>query len=506
LPTGKKENDYYERIDAMAIYHLHLKIITRGIGKSAVGAAAYRSGDKLYNVYDGMTHDYGRKGGIVHTEIFLPANAPAEFSDRNTLWNAVEKIEKQKNSQLAREVEVALPVELTLDQNLSILRRFAVENFVARGMAANVAVHVKDKQNPHAHIMLTMRPFNEDGTWGAKIKKDGKKPIYTTDWNDRERAEEWRAAWAEFVNAELTRNGFGETIDHRSYERQGVDQIPTVHLGVSAMQMERRSIRTERGNINRAVAVGNSELRQLRARILKTKLWLDEQKANTPPTLYNVLSAILNPAEEQSHYKKIADLKLAAKTLVFIQENNICDLPALADKVGEMHGAYTALNTKIKKVNKRVDTLKEHLRQSENHKQYRKIAAQYISLSNVADAAEKATGLFSKSKVVKARKVVQDFYRDHEHEIRMFRDAEKYLKAVLQSRFDPKKLPPITKWRDELKEKQAEKGELDREYYKLKDEIKHAETLKRFAADLMIPDEPQKRQQQKTKTLEVERD
>jgi hypothetical protein len=278
-------------------------------------------------------------------------------------------------------------------------------------------------------------------------------------------------------------NGYDVHIDHRSYAEQGVDQIPTIHLGVSATQLERRGIRTERGDINRAVAVGNSELRQLRARILKTKSWLDEQRANTPPTLYEVLSTILNPDTEPSYYKKIADLKLAAKTLVFIQENNINDLPTLADKVGAMHGEYTGLNTNIKKVSKRIDTLKEHLRQSENYRQYRKIAAQYASLTDVADAAEKATGLFAKSKAEKARKEAQDFYRDHNHEIGMFRDAEKYLKPVLQSRFDPKKLPPIKMWQGELKEKQAAKGELDREYYKLKDEIKHAETLKQFAVD-----------------------
>jgi hypothetical protein len=170
-----------------------------------------------------------------------------------------------------------------------------------------------------------------------------------------------------------------------------------------------------------------------------------------------------------------------------------------------MHGEYTNLSTNIKKTNKRIDTLKEHLRQSENYKQYRKISAQYDTLHAAADAAEKVTGLFAKSKAEKARKDTQDFYRDHEHEIGMFRDAEKYLKGVLQSRFDPKKLPPIKMWQNELAAKLAERDALDGVYYKLKDEIKHVETLKRFAVDLMIPDEPQEIQQ-KTKTLEVERD
>ena len=174
----------------MALYHLHLQIITRGEGKSAVAAAAYRSGETLHNEYDCVTHDYTRKGGIVHAEILLPTNAPREFSDRNTLWNAVEKIEKQKNSQLAREVEFALPVELTMEQNIALARRYAQEQFVDKGMCADVCIHepYRETPNPHAHVMLTMRPFNEDKYWGAKIKKIGKKPVYTTDWNDPDNA------------------------------------------------------------------------------------------------------------------------------------------------------------------------------------------------------------------------------------------------------------------------------------------------------------------------------
>jgi hypothetical protein len=446
----QKRKTKIEVITVMAIFHSHLQIITRGIGKSSVGAAAYRSGDALFNEYDGTSHDYGRKGGIIHTEIFLPEFAPREYADRNTLWNAVEKIEKQKNAQLAREINVALPKELTLEQNLSLIRKYVAENFVNSGMVADVAVHIKDEDNPHAHIMLTMRPFKPDGSWDAKAHKVNGKKVCTTDWNEHSKATEWRESWANLCNEYLAAGGYSDRIDHRSYTEQGIDQIPTVHLGVSATQMERRGIRTERGDINRAVAVGNSELRQLRARIMKTKSWLDEQRGNTPPTLYEVLSAINSPDSEKSHYRKITDLKLAAKTLVFIQENNISDLPDLADKVSEMHSDFAALSTNSKATQKRIDRLKEHLRQSENFKQYGKIAAQYDALHVVADAAEKTTGMFAKSKAEKAWKETQDFYRGHESEIGMYRATEKYLKGVLQKRFEPKKLPPIKMWRGEL--------------------------------------------------------
>jgi hypothetical protein len=183
----------------LAIYHLSIKIITRGKGRSAVAAAAYRAGETIKSEYDGITHDYTRKRGIAHTEIQLPENAPIEYSNRAVLWNAVEKTERQRNAQLAREIEIALPAELTIGQNISLARRYAKENFVDKGMCADVCVHDKGDGNPHAHIMLTMRPLNSDGSWGAKIKKAGGKPIYTTDWNEHSKAEEWRKAWADTI-------------------------------------------------------------------------------------------------------------------------------------------------------------------------------------------------------------------------------------------------------------------------------------------------------------------
>nr|WP_246346178.1 MobQ family relaxase [Sedimentibacter hydroxybenzoicus] len=200
----------------MAIYHCSIKIISRGKGKSAVAAAAYRAGEKTLNQYDGIEHDYTRKGGVVHTEILLPDNAPAEFSNRAVLWNAVEKIEKAKNAQLAREIEIALPVELTREQNIFLVREYVNQHFVSAGMCADICVHDTGGGNSHAHIMLTMRPFEQSGEWGAKQKKDyildpqGNKiydpkkrqykckSIPATDWNEQTKAEEWRQGWADF--------------------------------------------------------------------------------------------------------------------------------------------------------------------------------------------------------------------------------------------------------------------------------------------------------------------
>jgi hypothetical protein len=263
--------------------------------------------------------------------------------------------------------------------------------------------------------------------------------------------------------------------------------------------MERRGIVSERGNINREIAVTNSQLKQLRARINKTKTWLDEKRNDTPPSLYDTLDAIL----KNENRSAIANLKLAAKTLVFIQENHISDLGALADKVGEMQRDYSGVYAQIRKAERRVTTLDKHLEQSANFKKYWGVKAHYDKLTADVDVAKKATGLFAKSKAEKAHAAAQDFYETHSSEITMFRAAEKYFKGVLQKRFDPKQLPPIKRWQSEREACKQELGGLYSEYRRYKDEVQDAETIKRFAANLMVPDEPRE-QKQKTKTWEVE--
>ena len=241
----------------MAIYHNSTKIISRSKGRSAVGASAYRSGEKILNQYDGIQHDYSRKGGIVYSEVMLPQQAKEEFKNRATLWNEVEKIEKSKNSQLAREVEVALPKELNREEQIKLIKSYVQDNFVKNGMCADLNIHDKGDGNPHAHIMLTMRPIKENGEWGAKSKeqkvldkngniqrtKTGRilsKKIETTNWNTKEFLESYRKDWADKINEKLREKGINQTVDHRSYEEQGIEKIPTIHEGATARQMEKR--------------------------------------------------------------------------------------------------------------------------------------------------------------------------------------------------------------------------------------------------------------------------
>ena len=217
----------------IAIYHCNIGIVSRGKGKSAVAAAAYRSGEKLTNEWDGMTHDYTRKGGVVHTEIMLPPHAPPSFSDRSTLWNSVELYEKAGNAQLAREIDAALPIELSREEQIRLVREYCSSQFVSRGMCVDYAIHDTGKGNPHCHIMLTMRPLDERGAWTAKSQKEydldengerirlpsGRYKTHKVDltgWNDKGNTLLWRKAWADLTNDFLERNGSPQRIDHRS--------------------------------------------------------------------------------------------------------------------------------------------------------------------------------------------------------------------------------------------------------------------------------------------------
>jgi len=206
----------------VAIYHLSAKIITRQDGRSAVAAAAYRASECLQEEATGIAFDYTRKRGIAHREIMAPAQAPAWVRDRSLLWNAVEAAEKRKDAQLAREIELALPVELDLEQQRALLREYVKREFVSHGMVADVAIHTDDPENPHAHVLLTLRRLDAHG-FGPKERS----------WNERARLMAWRAAWEECTNTHLAAAGLGVRIDHRTLEAQGLDLVPGRKLGIS---------------------------------------------------------------------------------------------------------------------------------------------------------------------------------------------------------------------------------------------------------------------------------
>ena len=238
----------------MADYRLSAQIIKRSEGKSSVASAAYRSAERLIDERTGEAHDYGRKAGVIHAEVMTPEGTPDWMHDRAQLWNSVEAIERRKDAQLAREIQLSLPHELNREQRLELARGFVQEQFVNQGMIADVAIHEptggSDDRNHHAHVMLTMRELAGDG-FGKKNR----------DWNSPETLANWREQWAHHQNRELERHGHDARVDHRSYEAQGVDREPTQHLGPAANDMERNGKDTRIGDENRA----RQERNELRA-------------------------------------------------------------------------------------------------------------------------------------------------------------------------------------------------------------------------------------------------
>ena len=273
--------------------HNEISIVQRSHRQSAVAAAAYQSGEKLFCEYDQEVKHYPEKRGIVHNEILLPANAPLEYTDRNTLWNAAEAVEKQWNSQLARRWVLSIPREIPPDQYAALVRDFCRQQFVSKGMCVDFAIHDKGNGNPHAHVMLTMRAMDERGKWLPKSRKvyeldkngeriklpSGRWKSHkedTVDWNDRKYGEIWRHEWEVIQNRYLEANNRPERVDLRSYERQGLDIIPTVHEGAAVRQMEKRGIQTNIGNLNREIKAANSLMKSIRQLIKNLKGWIAE--------------------------------------------------------------------------------------------------------------------------------------------------------------------------------------------------------------------------------------
>jgi hypothetical protein len=275
----------------MSIYHCSIKNISRSSGRSAVACAAYRSGEELEDVETGITHDYRKKTGIAFAEIFLCKNAPERFQNREELWNEVEKIEKAADARLAREIEVAIPRELSLEEMKNLVAGYA-KMLTEEGMCVDAAIHLK-VGNPHAHLMCTTRKIKADGTWDQKEKKvyaldefGNKIPVIdpetgeqkigargrriwkrvtvaANDLNAKENVEKWRKMWSEHCNAYLEPE---QQIDHRSYERQGKkDVIPTIHEGYAAREMEKRGQLAERCEINREIAAANRDIKAILA-------------------------------------------------------------------------------------------------------------------------------------------------------------------------------------------------------------------------------------------------
>ena len=377
----------------MAIYHLEAKAVSRGSGRSAVAAAAYMSCSEIHNEYDGVTHDFTRKRGLVWEQIFLPQNAPPEWKSRSNLWNAVEAAEKSKDSRLARELVVALPIELDKTQWVKLLTEYIQKNFVAEGMCADVAIHDTDGHNPHAHILLTVRPMDNKGRWQNKTEKEYlcvkngeekgftsseflsaksegwekqyqyfvcKKKVYlppseaekhgykrvnkypkstrfgrqnpiAARWNSDEQLVIWREQWAQITNRYLDEaNRSDAHIDHRSHADRGLDEQPTIHEGYVARTIEQKGFVADRCAINRQIKADNALLRELKATMRK----ITQSVKNTLPALAEAMETLREKMIVLRYHLQIgSDVARKSKRTIQSEKATLAKYTAVAEQI-----------------------------------------------------------------------------------------------------------------------------------------------------------------------------
>ena len=464
---------------SIALYHFHVTQIKRSAGQSAVASAAYRSGEKLHSEYYGEDSDYTKKGGVICSEILLPPHALPTFSDRETLWNEVEKAERGKKAQLAYSFDIALQNEFSMQENIELARQFLLEQFVSRGMVVDFDVHSPDKEdggisNPHFHVMCPIRPLDEHGRWGNKQRREylldehGERirdesgnyvfnAVPTTDWGSPDTLEHWRQAWADLCNQKFAEKDLDCRIDHRSYERQGVEQIPTQHEGPTVRAMEAKGIRTDKGDLNRWIRKTNAMLRETKQIIAALIEWLKEVKAELskpkPPTLVELLSTYYDNRNKGAYSSKarIANLKKLSDVVSYLEARHLYTADDLDSALHTMQGKIDTLKKSAFGKQARIEELDELLRMADYYKAGKPVA--------------------DKLNTIRFEKSRQKYKSEHDDTLRLFYMAERKLKGqVVDGKL------PAASWR-------AEKARLETEYRDLQTELTplYADTKKLWA-------------------------
>lgn len=431
----------------------------------------------------------------------MPPHAPPEYADRQTLWNAVEKAEQHPQAQLAYSFDIALQNEFSLEENIALARQFLLEQFVSRGMICDFSVHLPDKEdggisNPHFHLMCPIRPLKENGKWDAKqhrvyvLDEDGNRirdeagnyvfnAVPTTDWGRPETLELWRAAWAELCNVKFAEKGLSCHIDHRSYERQKIEQLPTVHEGPAVRQMEARGIRTDKGDLNRWIKATNSMLRNIKQKITGLIAWLTEVKeklvAEQSPDLAQALATYysVRNAGAYSQKAKVGNLKRYTEDFAFLESKGIFT-------IDQLHEFVSAMSSKVFDLN---DSTKAKAAQMKKLKDLIRLAEDYTHLKLIVDAIPAKSGFGKKREKYKA---------EHDSEIRQFYAVKRKLD---NAGLPGKKLTP-KQWQTELdrlmEQYAAETAKLKPVYADLK-KLRDIQ----FKADSVLHDQQRREQQRK---------
>ena len=460
----------------MALFHFSVTQVKRSAGQSAIASAAYRAGEKLYSEYYGEVSDYTRKGGVIHSGILLPPHAPEEYLDRQTLWNAVEKAERGKAAQLAYSFDIALQNEFSREENLVLMKRFLEEQFLSRGMVIDYAIHEPDVEdggisNPHFHVLCPIRPIDENGKWGFKQRReyvldeqgnrtlDEKgKPIFnavpTTDWGRPETLETWRQAWAELCNEKFAEKELPCRIDHRSYERQGLDILPTRHEGPTVRAMEAKGLSTNKGDMNRWIKATNKLISLAKQRISELlallKQMRTEHSAPQMPLLSKLLTDYLTErnAGAWSNKAKVANLKNQSQILNYLEAKNLRTVDELMDYLSSINKRIGAHKETNQAYTSRMKELDELLRMCTYYAEGKPIAGKLNSIR------------------FKGRR--EAFKAEHDETLRKLYMAQRKLKSY----FTPEGKLPITKWRQELVALKQKQQETENEMRPLYAEVK----------------------------------
>ena len=416
----------------------------------------------------------------------MPPHAPERFKDRETLWNEVEKIEKHPKAQLAYSFDIALQNEFTREENMELARQFLQDEFVSHGMIVDFAIHEKDAgengiDNPHFHVMCPIRPLNPDGSWGAKQRREyildahgnripnGKgdyefNAVPTTDWGSPERLEAWRKAWADCCNAKFEEKHLDVRIDHRSYKRQGIEQIPTVHEGPAVRQMEARGIKTDKGNLNRLIHATNQKLREITRRIkelweiiqeAKAQLEKEEQAARQSPNLIEILIQRWEQrnAGAWSLKAKAKNFHDYSTLLEFLKERKLYRLADLEKYMDGIKEKSNSMNAELKAKSSRMKELQNLIRYADDFKRLRP--------------------LYDELNAIKFRKKREAFYAEHESELRLFYLAKRKLDAV-----SPDHKFPVPAWKKELKGLEVSYKKQSKELEPIRQELKELYRIK----------------------------
>ena len=446
--------------------HTHVDIVTRSKGASVIAKAAYNARDKLQDEYYGKTHDYSKKTDLAFSKIFLPEHIPKEFSNREYLWNSVEKIEKSKNSQLARNLLFTLPRELNEEDRIKLISEFIEENFTSKGMIADCNIHnpmaSDDEEQPHAHILLTLREIDEKGNWKPKSRKEyildknGEKiklksgnyksrKVNLNDWNEPDKAKEWRENFSKKANEYLAKNNIDKRIDPRTFEEQGREELPQIHLGTASYQMEKKGIQTEKGNHNRKIIALNTEFKKLKNEIADIGSWIlslvnmvkgllkgfskeKQDEYNLTPNLFDVYSYLQtyyniqkelskNLSYDSRMRKEHFDSKKYVNALSYMSSNNLktiidiqCKKEEIAEKLKENKGKIADCNRQIKNI----ETL---IKQAKIMKEHKTVYDRYKGADN---------SIFSKIAGVSK----EEYYNSHKEEIDKYIRAKSILKKL----------------------------------------------------------------------------